>query len=57
MTDVEYVWRRVAITLMAELADHGYDPNSPAVAAYNLARNGRYHEALDLVGRSSGTTP
>jgi hypothetical protein len=44
------VWRMVAIALMADLADAGADPLSPAVIAYNHARNGRWDEAFEAAG-------
>lgn len=43
------VWRAVAIALMSDLADRGAGPFSPAVRAYNHARNGRMAEAREAL--------
>jgi len=43
-------WREVAIALVAELAENGYnDRYCDAVLAYNHARNGRMVEALEVL--------
>lgn len=47
-------WRAVAVALVSELVEDGYDPNSTAVQAYNHARNGRYAIAATWV---SGDQP
>lgn len=49
MAEQTDIWRAVAIALRAELAEHGYDPNSPAVRAYNHARNGRWDQAKEAL--------
>lgn len=44
-------WKAVAVTLAGDAADEGtYLPTDPAILAYNHARNGRYAEALEVVG-------
>ncbi len=44
-------WRAVAVSFAADAADEGtYLPTDPTILAYNLARNGRYAEAMEMLG-------
>jgi len=49
-----HTMREVAIALVAELAENGYnDRYCDAVLAYNHARNGRYAEAMEVLAWAS----